>query len=231
MKYFAVFLILMLVPISVATGQQTSNISRSAAACRTWYAAIDPQIKRVYSPPSHQKIHQNAIIEDGLKEFMRIENLQNYDPDNVTSLTDEEALAGMKCLFRLEKVTRPSRFTSQLKLAVSQLFSPAPINLAALYYINYLYTGNLNYAGAVALIGPNAAATDKSGKYVTKQSAIQSAYAAYKTWFETVQKTGLKRSRELKLSPLKGSGLEWYGPVTPMADSSQTEGANPDPLK
>jgi hypothetical protein len=87
---------------------------------------------------------------------------------------------------------------------------PAPINLAALYYISYLYTGNWKHGSAIALRGPEVESTDTPGLYATRQEAVHKAYASYRRWYEEVKRVGLPRAREKKLDPLEGTGLSWY---------------------
>jgi len=99
-------------------------------------------------------------------------------------------------------------------LGVNQLFAEAPVNLAALYYISYLYTGNMEHSLAIALTGPDAEDKTIHWKYATTQSSIHTAYQAYRLWFAKVKEVGLNQARASKLAPLSGTGLAWYGQRT-----------------
>jgi hypothetical protein len=133
------------------------------------------------------------------------------DPYGVSSLTEPEIVAAMGCLLSLEENTHGANFSGATWAGVSQLFAfPTPINLAALYYISYLYTGNWKHGSAIALRGPGADSSDTHGFYVTRQEAVHKAYASYRRWYEEVKRVGLAGARERKLDPLEGTGTWWY---------------------
>jgi hypothetical protein len=131
-----------------------------------------------------------------------------YDPDNVKALPDDDVLMAMECLLQLEKNNHKSTLGALARLEVSQIFGPVPINLAALYYVSYLYTQNWNHASAIALRGPGC--EEGRWEYVTRQKCVRTAYKAYRQWFAQVKEIGLERARASGLSPLKGAGLLWY---------------------
>ena len=121
------------------------------------------------------------------------------DPD----LTDERVvMAGIECLLKMKGNTHPARFSGAISLEVSQIFDNTTANVAALYYISYLFQQKWDHADAVALRGPD-------GDFNTRQ-IIAEAYKSYEKWFEEVKKIGLAKSREQKLNPLKYSQLRWY---------------------
>jgi hypothetical protein len=119
-------------------------------------------------------------------------------------------LKGIGCLLAAESDTNPAAFSGSIRFDISQTFAPAKVNLAALYAISYLYTGNFDHAAAVALRGEGASFTDSRGNYVTKGSAIHKAYLAYRTWFKKVQAVGLTEALHSDLQPLRDTGLSWY---------------------
>ncbi len=117
----------------------------------------------------------------------------------------------MGCLLSLEENTQGASFSGATWAGVSELFAfPTPINLAVLYYISYLYTGNWKHGSAIALWGPGADSSDTHGFYVTRQEAVHKAYASYRWWYKEVKRVGLAGAREQKLDPLEGTGTSWY---------------------
>jgi hypothetical protein len=95
------------------------------------------------------------------------------------------------------------------------MYSAPPVNLAALWTISYIYTGDFNHSLAVALVGDDAASSDSNGIYVTKQVAVHRAFRAYRVWFEMVKKTALSKALAGNVDPLQGTGLSWYGAMYP----------------
>jgi hypothetical protein len=148
---------------------------------------------------------------DTLKSWASAAQDEVYDPDQVASLTDEQVIAAIGCLLQLENDSRTTVFGGGPRIIyVSQLFGPAPVKLAALLYISYLFTRNLNLFTAVALRGPGAESARSQWLYVTSDGAIAKAYESYRSWYEKVKRIGLARAREQKLDPLEGTGLYWY---------------------
>jgi hypothetical protein len=134
------------------------------------------------------------------------------DPWHVALLTESESLEVIQCLLGAENDTRPSAINGAIRLNVSQLFAPTTANLAALYFISYIYTGRFDHGAAVALRGEDAA-SDSKGRYagyVTKPSAVHRAYRASRAWFAKARRMGLANARRAGLQPLDGTGLFWY---------------------
>jgi hypothetical protein len=132
------------------------------------------------------------------------------DPDNVRFLNEEQKTAAMGCLLDLEEDTHPAGFSGVTWAGVDQTFAQAPINLAALYYISYLYTGNWNHGNAIALRGPDVEDRRDPWNYATKQEAVHIAYKSYRRWYARVKEIGLDRAQAENLSPLEGTELTWY---------------------
>jgi hypothetical protein len=182
--------------------------------CDFWYAKVIPAVRvkqktfkvKDMTPAQHEAFQKE--IREALAEW---DSLEPSDPDNVTALSDEQEVAAIGCLLNLETDTRPSKLDNPVWLGVSELFVDAPVNLAALYYISYLYTGNMKHSYAVALTGPDAMDKTVHWKYATTQRAIHIAYKAYRLWYAKVKEVGLVQARASKLSPLAGTGLAWYG--------------------
>ena len=85
---------------------------------------------------------------------------------------------------------------------VSQNFAPASIEVAALYYISFLYTQKWDHASAMAL-------RDEHGD-IDKPEAVRRAFRSYRKWFDEVKRVGLFEAREMKLEPLKDTQVDWY---------------------
>lgn len=123
-------------------------------------------------------------------------------------LSDFEVEEGIRCLLELKGLNGKARFQGDTRANYnkSEQYRPqkrsASIEIAALYYASYLFENNWEHADAVVLVD------DVTGKANTKELA-ERAYRSYRTWFTKVVKFGLKRSRELKLNPLEGSGVRW----------------------
>ena len=119
-------------------------------------------------------------------------------------------MEAIECLLGEDNDLRPAAFGGSVRLEVSQTFAIPTANLAALYAISYIYSGHYDHAAAVALRGDDASFTDSNGNYVTKASAIQKAYKAYRAWFVKVREMGLASAQKSGLQPLEGTGLSWY---------------------
>jgi len=117
--------------------------------------------------------------------------------------SDQEIFEAISCLLQLQGDKRQARFGGVTRLEVSQILPTTTIELAALYYISYLYDGRWQHADGVALWNRNGV--------INPPGSVETAYMAYKKWFEKVKKIGLEAARKESLEPLKGTGLYWYG--------------------
>lgn len=118
-------------------------------------------------------------------------------------LTDAETLIAIECLLSARGDLSPARFGGATKQNVSQVLPPATIELAALYYISYLFSRDWQHASGVAL-------WDDKGR-INPSGAIPKAYSGYTKWLDRVKAKGLAESRVRRLNPLQGTGLRWYG--------------------
>ena len=116
---------------------------------------------------------------------------------------DAEVLVAMQCLLRHQGNKRPARFGGVTKPEVSQLLPTPSVELASLYYISYLFTMDWEHGDGIAL-------WNREG-VINPSGSIDTAYLAYKTWFERVKSMGLAEARKQRLNPLEGTGLHWYG--------------------
>jgi hypothetical protein len=117
-------------------------------------------------------------------------------------LDDRSVLKGIRCLLQMEPNLHLARFSGAVNPSVSQLFPPATANVAALYYVSFLFTGRWDHADAVALRGVNGE--------VNSPEIITRAYKSYRRWFAEIRKLGLERARREKRDPLRNSGVTWY---------------------
>lgn len=121
------------------------------------------------------------------------------EPDTANAAV---VLNGIECLLKMEGNRNPARFSGAVNNEVSQIFQPAPAEVAALYYISCLYYQKWDHANAVALRGPDGKVNDPED--------VREAYRSYRKWFEQVKHVGLAKARELKLEPLKDTKVSWY---------------------
>ena len=96
--------------------------------------------------------------------------------------------------------TGKAAFGGATRYDVSQIDPMPPVEVAALFYISYLFHNEWrSVAETVTLV-------DRAGKTNTRE-AIAKAYRSYRVWFATVKRVGIERAREQKLDPLKGSDV------------------------
>lgn len=115
---------------------------------------------------------------------------------------DEHIMQAIECLLKLEGRKDDSKLRGATRLTVSQTFGPASVEVAALYYISYLYLQKWDHGSAIAL-------RDADGE-VNKPLAVAQAYQSYKIWFERVKSVGLSKAREMDLRPLADTKVHWY---------------------
>jgi hypothetical protein len=114
----------------------------------------------------------------------------------------ENILEAVECLLQMEGNKHPARFSGATQFYVSQLFEPAKADVAALYYISYLYTQNWEHADAIALRSNDGA--------INSAQDIEIAYQSYRRWFAQVKAVGLEKARQMNLQPLKDTNIRWY---------------------
>jgi hypothetical protein len=124
------------------------------------------------------------------------------------TLTDREIEEGIGCLLELKGLRNKARFYGNTKFNYkkSDVYrhpkKPASVEIAALYYISYLFYSNWEHAGSIALYDEATGKTN-TGKIVEK------AFESYQKWYKEMLVIGIKAAREKKLDPLKGSGINW----------------------
>lgn len=117
---------------------------------------------------------------------------------------DRNVLEAINCFLKLEGKHQPSSLQGATKLYVSQGFPPAPVEVAALYYISYLFKQKWDHADAIALVKPG------DIHNFNPPESVKKAYGYYREWFREVNRLGLAKAREIKLEPLAGKDVRWY---------------------
>jgi hypothetical protein len=118
-------------------------------------------------------------------------------------LTERERIEAIACLLKHRGDKRPARFGGATNLSVSQILPSATVDLASLYYVSYLFTGNWQHADGIAL-------WNRDG-VMNPPGSVDLAYASYIAWFQRVKSMGISEARKQGLDPLEGTGLHWYG--------------------
>lgn len=119
--------------------------------------------------------------------------------------TDEKnILQAIDCLLKLEGNINDSGYgTGGTSIENSNAYPSPSVELAALYYVTVLYLDDFPYY-AIKLV-------NKKGEFLGKE-AVKPAYKSYRKWYKKVKEIGLTKAREMKLDPLAGSNIWWYGP-------------------
>jgi hypothetical protein len=115
---------------------------------------------------------------------------------------DADAPEAIRCLLRLRGRTSHGRFSGVTRFDVSQIVPRATMEIAALYYVTYIYERKWPHADAVMIDGPGGGNTTET---------VRNAFDAMERWLETVEKIGIARARKRRLHPLRGTPLHWYG--------------------
>ena len=151
---------------------RTSQMHRESGGCEYWQSKAD------------------SLVRVAVKSS----EVDETDPSTI--------MFAIECLLQMEGNKHPAAFSGAVSLTVSDTFENTTADVAALYYISYLYYQKYDHADAVALRAP--------GGLINTPSVIHDAYQAYKKWFQEVKRIGLIRAREMKLDPLKGTNVRWY---------------------
>ena len=189
-------LTLFMVVILGCSTAKAENPQRSCGRWISWIVALDKGVKGPVSSETKENLKPLSDVK--------------VDPWGIATLPFAEKMEAIECLLGEDHDLRPAAFGGSVRLEVSQTFAIPTANLAALYAISYIYSGHYDHAAAVALRGDDASFTDSNGNYVTKASAIQKAYKAYRAWFVKVREMGLASAQKSGLQPLEGTGLSWY---------------------
>jgi hypothetical protein len=199
-------IILFLLLLSVITPNYSQNKidQEPEDPCTKWISKVDPSVHYHYEINTLKKTtpeEDSSANKANLKALGRSlaqKSSNDYFPD--TTYTDEEVMAAIGCLLKCKGNKSPSGISGVTTIYFSEFYPDASIEVAALYYISYLYKANPTHAIGIAL--------RKDGKF-NPPGAVELAYKYYEKWFEKVKEIGLAKARELKLEPLEGSGISW----------------------
>jgi hypothetical protein len=122
---------------------------------------------------------------------------------NAADLSESQIMTAIGCLLKNQGNRGVAGFGGATKYIVSQIVPQATVELASLYYISYLFTGNFQHGDGVALWNDHGV--------INPPGAIESAYKAYAAWFKRVKAMGIAEARKQHLDPLEGTTLRWYG--------------------
>ncbi len=120
-----------------------------------------------------------------------------------SDLSGLETINAIECLLHAQGNRHEAKISGVTHDYISQTMPPASVELAALYYISFLFTGLPDHADGIALQGLDGS--------LNPPGSIDVAYKAYRKWFVQAKLMGLETARKLQLSPLKGTNLRWYG--------------------
>ena len=204
MRFVITTLCLLLSATHFLVGQSTAT-TKKGDDCSNWF-------EKVYPFPNVPEAKTTASTDDSADMAAEVKEMMSNkpsDPDNVSVLTEDQAISAMACLLQLENDHDRSRL-GWIRPNIAELFGPPTVNLSALYYISYIFTTNFKHANAIALRGSHCGIIRDDDDYYTKKSCIHKAYKAYRRWFAEVKRIGLDRAREQHLDPLGGTGITWY---------------------
>lgn len=122
---------------------------------------------------------------------------------NSENKSQEEIFFAVKCLLQLEGKKEESNVAGASSGRVSTFFGATSVEVAALYYVSYLFYQKWDHSDAPFLV-------NQRNSKLNSDKVVSKAYKAYKKWFEKVREIGLEDARKQKLAPLEGSGVRWY---------------------
>jgi hypothetical protein len=140
-------------------------------------------------------LYWQSEVDEGVNLPDSFQDIDQEKPENI--------MKGIECLLTLEGNKKKARFGGATHDYVSQIFPPAPVEVAALYYISYLFYQNWDHADGIALVGR------KNSRFNSPEN-VRKAYRYYRAWFRQVQHIGLANARARKLEPLKNKDVRWY---------------------
>ena len=156
----------------------------------------------VAAPVNAQKKPKNTCIRWQARIDQTLGEMPTYDRPE--ELTEKETLIFIECLLQLEGNRNKASFGGAVRTDASSVPQFTPVEVAALYYISYLFYQKFDHSNASVV-----ALADDSGEFSSKNS-VKKAYKSYRKWFKKVKRMGLNQARQQKLDPLSGSGVAWY---------------------
>lgn len=168
--------------------------------CYSWHSRVDPKLPPLNSGGDNSStgpIARSTVLTIVLKS-----NQPHETPLAFGDLSQGEVFAGIECFLSLQGRKYDSKLSGATRPDVSQTFGTTRTDVAALYYISYLFTQKWDFADAPFL-------QDGKGK-INNDEAVSTAYEMYRQWYLKVTELGLEEARKQKLDPLAGSGITWY---------------------
>jgi hypothetical protein len=189
---------LLLAGTATAAAQATGGRS-GIIPCSQWQRRVDP---RLMDPKSSTA--RSTTPSDSLDLLRRTESPSDsralvrspHSQDNAS------VVHGIRCLLKLEGRTDPALVYGATRFDTSQFFDSASVQVAALYYISYLFYDDWGHGGAVVLV-------DRSHGWNTDRS-VHRAFASYRKSYRLLRKIGVDEMRRRKIDPLDNTGLRWY---------------------
>ncbi len=121
---------------------------------------------------------------------------------NTKEMSQEEVFLAIECLLEL-KGRKDDSNISVTRSDVSPIFQATSVEVAALYYISYIFKQEWGHADAAFL------RTTVNRKF-NECKTVSKAFKAYENWFKSIKKIGLEEARKQKLDPLADTGISWY---------------------
>ncbi len=132
----------------------------------------------------------------------RVDSNTPLNLGGISNKSEDEINYGIGCLLQLEGKKEDSNVEGATRGEVSQLFGATSKEVAALYYISYLFYQKWDHADAPFLVGKD--------EKLNSNKTVCNAYKSYRKWFKKVKEIGLEEARKQKLNPLDGSDVSWY---------------------
>lgn len=128
---------------------------------------------------------------------------QNKPENIVPAITCLLEFEGNKNMAAFGRDPSP-RLTGPSQGPTSIFSTPITAEVAALYFISYLYYQKWDHASLVVLVN-----RDDSRELESSDENVRKAYGYYREWFERVKAIGIVKARELKIEPLKDKDVRW----------------------
>jgi len=166
---------------ALATSLCAAARAQSSSSCQYWRSRVD----------SYTTMELSQIRDE-------------KDPRNI--------LPAIQCLLEFEGNKNSALFgldpspplTGPARGPTSIFSTPIHIEVAALYFISYLYYQNWKHANLIVLVD-----RDDSREIESSDENVRKAWKYYREWFERVKPIGIVKARKLKIEPLKGKDVWW----------------------
>lgn len=124
-------------------------------------------------------------------------NCEYINEDNT-----EHSLFAIEYLLTLEGDSHPAEFSGATHVGANSPNVTCTVEVAALFYISYIFYKNWQHADGVALLAFN--------KKLNDPETIKKAYSYYREWFALVKVIGIDQARELNIGPLDNKDISWW---------------------